>query len=213
MTLLEMVNKVLIRLREDTVSSVIDTPYSQLIVELINTTKREVEDAWNWAALSYTQTVTTSNGTPTYSVTGMIPRSKIIDVANDTTNTYLTYKPSAWFSKQYLTNSSTYQEPKFYTLNGLDSSENYQLDVFPIPDGVYSILVNFWKPQPDLVNDTDEILVPARIIIEGAVAKAISERGDDGGYTEQENRYLLTLGDYIAIEANMRPEEITWGAV
>jgi len=213
MTLLEIVNKVLVRLREDTVSSVIETPYSKLIAELVNTTKREVEDAWNWTALTNTITATTSNGVYSYGLTGTQSRAKIIDVVNDTTNEFLQYKPTHWFNTQFLVNTLTYQPPRYYCLNGVNSSGDHQLDLFPVPDGTYDIRVNLWQPQDDLVLDTDTLLVPARIVIEGALAKAISERGDDGGYTEQENRYLLTLGDYIAIEANMRPDEITWGAV
>lgn len=212
MTLLEIVNKVLIRLREDTVSSVIETPYSQLIVEFVNTTKREVEDAWNWSALSTTINVSTVNGTPSYSIVGAKARTKIIDIANDTTNEFLHYKPTSWFTAQYLTSSAGNDVPKYYNINGFDSSENFVIDLFPIPNASYTLNVNVWKPQEDLNNDGDVILVPYRIVIEGALAKAISERGDDGGYSEQESRYLNTLGDYIAIEANSRPEEITWGA-
>lgn len=213
MTLLEIVNKVLLRLREDTVSSVIDTPYSQLITEFVNTTKREIEDAWNWNVLSTTINVTTASGTPSYSIVGAKARTKIIDIANDTTNEFLYYKPTSWFTKQYLTSSASNATPKYYNINGFDSSEDFIIDLFPIPDSAYTLNINVWKPQEDLVNDTDVILVPARAVIEGALAKAISERGDDGGYSEQESRYIQTLGDYIAIEANSRPDEITWGAV
>ena len=44
-TYLDLVNNVLIRLRETTVSSVGDTPYSSLIGVLVNDAKREIEDA------------------------------------------------------------------------------------------------------------------------------------------------------------------------
>ncbi len=46
-TYLSMVNDVLTRLRESTVSSVTQNDYSSLIGSLVNDAKREVEDAWN----------------------------------------------------------------------------------------------------------------------------------------------------------------------
>lgn len=213
MTYLEIVNKVLLRLREDTVSSVAETPYSKLIGELVNTTKREVEDSWNWTALAATITATTSNGVYSYGLTGSQSRAKIIDVINDTSNAFLQNKPMTWFNQQFLTLNLSYGSPRYYGINGVNSNGDHQLDLYPIPDDVYDIRVNMWIPQPDLELNSDTILVPARVVIEGAIAKAISERGDDGGYADQESRYLQTLGDYIAIEANLRADEITWGAV
>ena len=48
--------------------------------------------------------------------------------------------------------------------------------------------------------------------LEGALARAISERGDDGGYVEQEQRYRTIGSDLIAIEAGQRMDEINWMA-
>ena len=48
MTYLQIVNKVLRRLRENEVSSINENPYSLLIGDLVNVVKREVEDAWDW---------------------------------------------------------------------------------------------------------------------------------------------------------------------
>ena len=47
-TYLDVVNNVLRRLREPTVQSVDDTPYSSMIGVLVNDAKREVEDATEW---------------------------------------------------------------------------------------------------------------------------------------------------------------------
>jgi hypothetical protein len=45
MTYLELVNDVLVRLRETTVSSVSETSYSSLIGKFVNDAKRQIEDA------------------------------------------------------------------------------------------------------------------------------------------------------------------------
>ncbi len=60
MTYLEIVNKVLKRLREPTVASVSENSYSSLIGDLVNVAKREIEDAWNWSTLRTTLTATTA---------------------------------------------------------------------------------------------------------------------------------------------------------
>ena len=62
----------------------------------------------------------------------------------------------------------------------------------------------------DLVNDSDVIKVNAQVVIEGALARAVSERGEDGGNQDLEGRYRNMLADLIAIEANNRPDENTW---
>lgn len=51
MTYLELVNDVLIRLREQTVSTVSLTTYSTLIGKFVNDAKRQIEDAYDWNAL------------------------------------------------------------------------------------------------------------------------------------------------------------------
>ena len=48
MTYLNVVNNVLKRLRERTVSTVGESTYSTLIATLVNDAKESVEAAWNW---------------------------------------------------------------------------------------------------------------------------------------------------------------------
>jgi len=55
-TYLQLVNLVLQGLRENTVSTVSATPYSQLIGRWVNDAKRQVEDAWDWQTLNATST-------------------------------------------------------------------------------------------------------------------------------------------------------------
>ncbi len=50
-TYLQIVNKVLVRLREDTVATVVENSYSTLIGALVNRVKTEMEDTWRWHAL------------------------------------------------------------------------------------------------------------------------------------------------------------------
>ena len=60
MTYLELVNDVLVRLRESTVSTVGETTYSSLIGKFVNDAKRQIEDSYSWNCLSTVVTVTTA---------------------------------------------------------------------------------------------------------------------------------------------------------
>ena len=82
MNYIELVNDVLIRLRESEVENVTSTPYSKLIGKFINDAKRLVEDSYQWNALSETLTVTTANDLFNYVMTGSGQRFKVIDVIN-----------------------------------------------------------------------------------------------------------------------------------
>lgn len=214
MTYLEIVNRVLRRLRENEVSSVQETPYSKLIGDLVNVVKREVEDVWDWGALRTTLSATTSATLFNYVLTGSTTRIRILDMLNDTDNFFMQQRSTRWFDQQFLTANGSTQtgSPYYYNFNGVDSNGDSQIDVFPIPDKAYNLRINCIIPQAELSANTDKILVPAQLVIEGTIARAISERGDDGGYQEQESRYRSMAADLIAGESQQRLDEVTWSA-
>lgn len=210
MTYLEIVNSVLRRLRENEVSSINETPYSRMIGEFVNDVKREIEDAWNWDSLRTTLTASTTASLFNYVLEGAGTRFRILNVVNDTKDTTVEYRDGAWFDRVFATQPVQTGSPMYYNLNGVDSDGNAQVDLYPIPDGVYALYFNIVQPQPDLVNSGDVPLVDSKGIILGAVARAIEERGDDGGLAAAESRYASYMADLIAIEANRRPDETTW---
>lgn len=210
MTYLEIVNKVLKRLRENEVSTVSENAYSKLIGEFVNDVKREIEDMWNWDALRTTLSANTANGLFNYVLVGSGTRFRVLDVINDTSNFVMDYRPTSWFNDVFLAQNSQNGSPIFYNFNGVDENNDSQVDLFPIPDDVYAIRFNLVLPQEDLMADTDKPLIDSTAIIYGAVARAIEERGDDGGLVAAEQRYRGYLADLIAIEANRRPNEIIW---
>lgn len=210
MTYLEIVNRVLRRLREAEVSTVTANTYSTLIGDLVNSIKSEVENSYNWSVLRQTLTATTSNNLFNYVLDGAGTRFKVIDVVNDTSNWFMNERSLTWFNKQFLLVTPQVGSPMYYNFNGVDSNGDTQVDVFPIPDGNYALRFNVVLPQAELVNDGDVIQVNGQLVVEGTLARAISERGEDGGSQDVEARYRNMLADLIAIEANNRPDEITW---
>jgi len=89
MTYLDLINNVLRRLREDTVTTANATDYSSLIGDLVNDAKRVVEDAFDWTALRESITVNTVSGTDTYSLTGSGDLAVIKDVMNTTSQRFM----------------------------------------------------------------------------------------------------------------------------
>lgn len=213
-TYLDVVNNVLRRLREPAVTSVNDTDYSAMIGVLVNDAKREVEDAYDWNALTDTLTAVTSDAVFNYVLVGSRTRFRVMDVLNDTSDFALRYAPSTWMNRQYLLTDSQKGEPLYYNFNGVDANGDTQVDLFPIPDGVYNVRFNLVIPQADLVTDTTRVLVPDHLVALLAYSKAIAERGEDSGVMSSEayQMYRLALADAVAIERNHYNEEMVWSA-
>lgn len=215
-TYLSAVNDVLARLREDSVASVTTNAYSSLIGKFINDAKRSVEDAWNWDALYTVATVTTSSGTSNYVVTGSGQKQKMVTV-NDTTSTSrdkLLNVPRQWIlDQQDLTTVQT-QQPSYYAWNGTDGTDS-KVELFPTPNGIYTLKFRMYVPQATLSSDGTTILVPSEPVILGAYARALVERGEDGGLNSSEAyaMYKSSLADHIAIEAARYVEYDCWEAV
>lgn len=212
-TYLQLVNDVLTRLRESTVTSVDQNVYSALIGKLVNDAKREVEDAWSWDALRTTYSTNTVSGTFNYTLTGSGTRIRVLQAMNDTSDEFLNYRPADYMTTNLiLTTDVQSGSPMYYNFNGVDANGDSQVDVYPKPDGVYTLRFDVIKPEDELEDDTDTTALPKSPIVLLAWAKAIEERGEDGGINVS-SQYAVaqrSLGDHIAIEAGRRPDETNW---
>ena len=212
MTYLQVVNKVLTRLREDNVSTVAENSYSRLIGELVNDARTVVEDAWDWTALRTTLTVTTQASVFNYSLTGSGNRVKVLDVVNDTDNFFMDYKSSHDFNNYFLNQDPVEGSPKWFSWNGVNASGDAAVDVFPVPSGEYSLRFNVVLRNEDLVADADVIAVPNLAVVQLATAMGARERGETGGTSAQELFAIAdnTLSDAIALDAARHGEENIW---
>jgi hypothetical protein len=213
-TYLQLVNNVLIRLRETEVSSVGDTPYSSLIGVFVNDAKREIEDAHEWNVLTTTIVLPTVAGTRNYTLTGSGQRFRTQDVLNDTQDIPMQQVPTNWMNRQYFLGTIQGAAPTYYNYSGIDGDDT-QVDVWPNPDGVYSLRFELVIPQENLTANADTLKVPAYLVQMLAYAKAVGERGEDGGtsFSEIYQQYRLALADAIAIEKNRYDDETTWVGV
>ena len=215
MQYIQLVNEVLARLRESEVSSVNDNAYSKMIGKFVNDAKRNVEDAYNWNALYDTLTATTTGDIFNYVLVGSGQRFRVIDVLNDTSNTELREATTRWMNQQFLLNSTQKGSPDYYNFNGVDVNGDTQVDLFPIPNGVYNVRFNIVLPQPIMTTDSTVLKVPYEPVVFLAYAKALAERGEDGGLASSEayGLYKTSLADAIAIESGRYGEESAWRAV
>jgi hypothetical protein len=212
LTYLELVNDVLVRLRENEVSSVQDNAYSKLIGRFVNDAKRVCEDAYNWNALSDTLTAVTGADVFNYVLVGSGQRFRVIDVIDDTSNAMLELQTTGQMNKLFLIQTAQTGAPKYYNFNGVDANGDTQVDLYPIPDGVYNLRFNIIKPQVPLSANSDKILIPHEPVIFLAYARAIAERGEDGGITSTDAYAMASrsLSDAIALESGRYLEEGEW---
>ena len=215
MTYLELVNDVLVRLRETTVSSVSETSYSSLIGKFVNDAKRQIEDAYAWNVLGTTITLSTVADTYQYSLTGAGQKFQVIDVLNVTSNLGMKNIDFASMNRKQNFSTPVSGIPSEYAFDGVDGSYDTKVTLYPRPDGVYSIPFSLTVPQATLASDATVISVPDVLVVQNAYARALVERGEDGGLTSSE-AYLLyknMLSDYIALEGTRYPENQEFVAV
>jgi hypothetical protein len=215
MTYLELVNDVLIRMREPTVTTVTLNSYSTLIGKFVNDAKRLIEDAFSWNALGQTITVTTTASTSSYSLTGAGQKFQVMDVINTTSNVGLTNISFVDMNRKLNFTPLANQIPTEFAFDGVDGSYNTKVNLYPIPDGVYTIKFALTVPQATLASDATVVLVPDVLVVQNAYSRALIERGEDGGMNSSEayQLYKSMLSDYIALEGTRYPENQEFVAV
>jgi len=212
MTYLELVNGTLRRLREDSVSTVVETTYSTMVSDYINDAKRIVEGAWDWSSNRSIITVTTAASTTTYSLTGFGQDGKVLTAFNDTQNGQLRQYAQAWFDKTaYVGNAASGSVDKF-CFRGVDSNNDSIVEVHPTPSGVESLKFSVSTYQADLSADSDVLNIPHNPVLHLAIAMLAEEKGEAIGLSSA--RYFEIadkhLGDAIAFDAAKNPFETVW---
>ena len=211
MNYLQAINAVLRRLREDEVATYTQSVYAKLIGDFVNEAKREVEDAWNWTQLRTKLTVTTAASDDSYTLTGSGDRYRILQVINDTQDTLMRQIGYTDLNSFKDIGSSTNDSPLYYNIQG-STSGDADILVYPTPDAVETLNFYMVVPQDDIAAGTTEITVPSNPVVLGAYAKAVSERGEDGGtlYAEALIRYDKAVSDAIAMDSLNAQDELNW---
>ena len=188
MTYREVINEVLIRLRETPIASDWSgsinnsstvSDYNKVIGALVNDAKRSIESYHDWQILRETVNITTVADTKNYSLSSG-QEFKIIDVINNATGNELLQVSRAYLNRERYPTAST-GEPHYYGFNGADSSNNLKVDLSPTPNKAETISFDIVKYQDALTTASTVVKIPTKPLILGAYARALSERGEDGG--------------------------------
>jgi len=190
MTYKELINEVLIRLREDAIGDSWDSAtnlqdeasvsdYQKMIGALVNDAKRNVESYHDWLNLRESVAIATVSNTKEYNLNSG-QEIKIVDVTNQSNGNKLVQ-----ISRQYM-NSLKYPteaagEPRYYAFNGTDAYNNLKIEVSPIPTEAQTLTFDIVKAQDNLTLPGDILSVPEQPVLLGAWMRAIAERGEDGG--------------------------------
>ena len=222
-TYLSMVNEVLMRLREDPVSTVNQSNYSKMIGLYINDAKKQVEEAWDWDALTSTIPITIGAGlgylgsSTRYLVPGIGTRFKnvfINNISNGFKHPLRLVSYGDLLTREQMSTTTISAAPAWFAWYGNDGTDAI-VAIWPTPAATYTLAVNSNVPQVDLTADTDIILVPSEPVVAGAYARALVERGEDGGLSSSEAYGLFKgiLADRISLEQSRSEEYDTWDVV
>jgi len=215
MTYLELINDVLIRLRETTVATNGQTSYSSLIGKFVNDAKRQVEDSFSWNVLGQTVTITTTPGTYIYSMTGAGQKFQVMDAINVTANVGLQNISFVQMNRFQNLVPAISGIPEYYSFDGVDGNGDTKVVLYARPDNVYTLPFALTVPQATLSSDNTLVKVPDVLVAQNAYARALVERGEDGGLASSEayQFYRVMLADYIALESTRYPENQEFVAI
>lgn len=206
MTYLELVNSVLKRMRETTVTTVTENALSTLVGEFVNDAKRIVEDAWQWSNLIDYVEITTVAGTAAYELNALTTgigggnlRSRarlylepdkgqplvFITTAQKEAQLSPFNPPATYLEQAVAANQSQTTKPEYFALERSGSFTsgriNKRVRLYPTPDGVYTVRLYFVNPNEPFSNGGDVASVPDDPIIQQAYLFSLYERGEELG--------------------------------
>lgn len=242
MTYLELVNEVLVRMREDEIESVNDPdndPQQRLACKFVQDAHRRVSDAHTWNSNRTTWIVDLIHGVTRYTLPDTPQGSAIYSVTRvkpvTTSTTPLLEVNARQFARFHMPNQGT---PRYYAPMTTQDG-NLEVQVYPAPDNSHSrdgdvyaytvgryghasfsssdkalAVTGYAKPMP-LKSDDDVIQIPNAPVMDYALAFAHSERGEAGGRAAVEllESARSSLGDAIAWDVNNSPAEYIWEQV
>jgi hypothetical protein len=233
-TILQIVNKVLRRLRETEVGSLGETDYSLLIADFLADVHTECLKH-DWSSMEHVINVDVPPGIRTFDLTRTVPNGGNVDIDDRTTThqSLLRWQhgfPMAWIFDHVSTDPDGDQmilipEEDMERLHQQDRDETsdiayFSLRLSPDRDGLemktwpacpenQHIRLRFWTPEAEIDTDTDEsrvLLVPDRVLYLGTLYLALNERGEELGEPGHvaERRYIDAMEQAVEADQNIR---------
>lgn len=227
MTILEVVNSVLRRLREDTVADLSD-PYAMLIAEFVADIHKEVVDAHDWSFMDRGVLFQIGTGRTAYNVglgsadlyagyTGLSegaqlrykedtqPVACLYETIDDANNGYtlidLSEASESRVDAAIRNRNGGAARPDEFSFVRTRDYPLGQIRFNTNPDATYFAYFKFHDPEPelDLSVPSYEILAPSKPIVLGATYLALNERGEEMGEPGHvaEQKYRVALSAEI----------------
>lgn len=221
MTYLEIINRVMIRLREDTVTA-LNEDYSRLIAEFVAEGHEEVLGAHDWSRFDTEVSIDLVAATKDYELTGTTSESVLrrnesgpmVYIYDDVSDRYgepvqeLHYVELDRMYKQ--DTQLDIEDPTWFSLRESATNEGYTASFYPLPNTARVVKMNFWTPEavfdPDSSSLTTEMLAPWRPVYLYALMLALNERGEEIGEPGNlaEQNYYKALGKAIERDKGLR---------
>lgn len=241
MTKLEIINAVLRRLRETTVSATNDSDYTVLLSSFLNDVMGEAQDAWDWSTMIYRTDFTLSAGDRVVNTQDAAEISNAV-ITNEFSKPWVRWDargnkyhmafevtsgseimiPES--SRSYITGLERLGEINtnrptswmwYYSTDASLRGVTIEFDATTDSDRDYSFY--FYTPQGELAldstDDATEILLPGRMLTNGVLYYALNERGEEMGEPGNvaERRWLSSLA--AAIEDDDRIQKRQYASV
>jgi hypothetical protein len=219
MNYLDLCNKVLQRLRENTitVAQLNSDPFFRVIGAAVNDAKNAVEDAWQWSQLRQDDVVNIVLDQQVVTLPNSADVNYIIHtILNADEGNYMRWNTTAWMKTRYRNQKTEVVNPDvpaWFAFAPDDiNTGNKQITIYPPSNDSYELNIDRVKHQEDLVAWDDRLLVPSLPVYTLATALASRERGEVGGAPTSALFEVADkhLSDAIAYDSARFPEEMDW---
>lgn len=211
MTVIQIINRVLRRLREDTVNALTETDYSLMLVDLLHDVHRECVDKHDWSSMEHVidvpvdasqrvldltrleassgdiqagGRVTTNDSFVLFDETGN-PLVWLFDDSSATEGAQLAFIDAPAMERLYQQDrSQTATDPTYFSVRMSPDRDGLQMTLYPPPTAARHIRARFWTPEAEIDSSTDSArtpLVPSRPLVLGLLSLALGERGEELG--------------------------------
>jgi hypothetical protein len=223
MTFLNLVNKVLRRLREDEVSTVAESQYSKLIGEFVNEAKEAMEDMWFWSVYEteIDTTVLGDSSTRVYDLTTTNDRSFMVrrvhdkwPLAFDVTSGDIAGQLRDMPWKALRARRATFDGTEVtsttsaFALRPDSDGRGWSVELLYPCDNARTMRSYWYVPQDylevDGTDDNTNILLPSNPIFLGALMYAFNERGEEMGEPGNVHEQKFHRATAAAMELDMQ---------
>lgn len=219
MTLLELINRVRRRLREDQVSDLTDD-YSQLLVELCSDIHREVIEAHDWTSMDTLAAASVTAETGSADWGSPVTDQSLLQIQAgvwwkntgeaDEDYTQLTVISLEQWGYMFRSDPTQLSRPLYIAFQP-DPNGDATMDcvLYPTNDVAGTVQARWHVPETPVSTDTDEdyeFEVPAFPVYLGTLYMALNERGEELGEPGAiaERRYQLALATAKEADMNVR---------